>query len=134
MPQRTKPLDLFARLICIQSCCQEPEERLEKIQWPQSSRMQLMREMIGAPRVYIIMSASVQAVMKINSAPLYYCDFSEHLNTSSGVLAKSFCTTVTSRGSGRKSKLTTSRGVIFFAAQKKEHTAGWPRSKRERSH
>jgi hypothetical protein len=52
--------------------------------------MQLMREMIGAPRVYIIMSASVQAVMKINSAPLYYCDFSEHLNTSSGVLQKVF--------------------------------------------
>jgi hypothetical protein len=65
--------------------------------------------------------------MKINSAPLYYCDFSKHLNTSSGVLAKSFCLTVTSRGSGRKSKLTTSRGVIFFAAQKKEHTGGWPR-------
>jgi hypothetical protein len=39
--------------------------------------------------------------------------------------AESFCTTVTSRGSGRKSKLTTSRGVIFFAAQKKQHAAGW---------
>jgi hypothetical protein len=47
--------------------------------------MQLMREMIGAPSVHYFMSASVQAVMKINSAPLYYCDFSEHLNTSSGV-------------------------------------------------